>query len=149
MDSQAEADRTPACKALRPGPLWKAREERDARSQVDREVLHVRAVEFIAKAGLSSQLRDSIDRPVLKFLARQTGFEGAMVLTPHKEPRRILVLSFWRTERGCRENEWELAKEVRRHVEPLIDAVSRVQTYSADLSQPLVTGQSTDAAQPC
>lgn len=149
MDSQAEADRTPADKALRPGPLSEAVEEGGARSYVDREMLHVRAVEFVAKAGQSSQLQDSIDRPVLKFLARQTGFAGAMVLTPHKEPRRILVLSFWRTERGCRENEWELAKEVRRHVEPLIDAVSRVQTYRADLSQPLVTGHLTDAAQPC
>lgn len=107
MDSQAEADRTPADKALCPGPLSRAVGEGEARSYVDREMLHVRAVEFVAKAGLSSQLRDSIDRPVLKFLARQTGFGGAMVLTPHKEPRRILVFSFWRTERGCRENEWD------------------------------------------
>ena len=47
-------------------------------------------------------------RSVLMFLARPAGFAGDMVLQPHKEPHRILALSFWRTERGCREN-WELA----------------------------------------
>lgn len=149
MVSQVEADRTPADRALRPGPLWSVGEEGEARSYIEGGMLHVRAVEFIARAGLWSELRHLIDGAVLKFLARQTGFAGAMVLTPHKEPRRILVLSFWRTDRDSLENEWELAKEVRRQLEPLIDAFSRVQTYRADLFQPLLTGQSVDAAQPC
>ena len=66
------------------------------------------ARELAAKAGLTSQLRHSVDASVLKFLTRQARFAGAMVLKPHKDPRRILALSFWRTERGCREN-WERA----------------------------------------
>lgn len=99
-------------------------------------VLSVRAVDFIAKPGMSSQLRAAVDRFLLKFLARQFGFAGTILLTTHGEPRRIAVLSFWRTdEYGCSANRWELARDVQQMLRPLIDAISRVRTFQADVSE--------------
>lgn len=136
--------------SLPPSPvsLWKARERQSAKGFA-RRVFSSRAVEFIAQAGMSTQLCTRIDGPVLKFLEKQRGFAGAAVLTTHKEPRRILVLTFWKTERDCLQNEWELADQVQSAVATLIDAFSRVRTYKADFWQPLETGQAVDAAQPC
>jgi hypothetical protein len=139
-----------ANKALRARPLWRGRSGKTSEGSTGAPKLNARTVEFIAKAGLNSELRDSIEGTVFKFLGGQTGFAGAIVLTPHKEPRRIMVLSFWRTERDCRENEWEFVSEVQDELGPLMDASSRVRTYNAEqLSQSLQTGQYVDAAQPC
>jgi hypothetical protein len=148
VDPQIETNVAAVAKPIRAESLWRVCEEK-SRNSFGGQTLNARVVEFIAKAGLSSRLRDSTERAVFKVLDRQIGFAGAMLLTPHKEPRRILVLSFWTTERNCRENEWESAKEVQKEVGPLIDALSRVRTYEADFSEPLQTGQSVDAAQPC
>jgi hypothetical protein len=97
--------------------------------------LHLRAVEIIAKPGMSSRLRTAIDGFLLGFLERQFGFSGAFLLTAHGEPRRIVVLSFWRTEEECLGNRWEFASDVQRVLEPHVDAFSRVQTFRAEISE--------------
>lgn len=97
--------------------------------------LDVRAVEFIARPGMSSRLRATIDGFLLSFLAQQFGFAGTILLTAHREPRRILVLSFWRPDQNCSANRWELADDVQEVLGPLIDAFSRVQTFQADISE--------------
>jgi hypothetical protein len=147
--AQENAAHVAANKALRARPWWRGYSGKTSEGSTGAPKLNARTVEFIAKAGLGSELRDSIERTVFKFLDGQTGFAGAIVLTPHKEPRRIMVLSFWRTERDCRENEWEFVSEVQDKLGPLMDASSRVRTYNAELSQSLQTGQYVDAAQPC
>lgn len=107
-----------------------------ARSGRRKPGLNVRSVEIIAKPGMSSQLRAAVDGFLLRFLARQFGFAGAILLTTHGEPRRIAVLTFWRTdERDCSMDRWELAEEVKRELGPLIDAFSRVRTFQADVSE--------------
>jgi heme-degrading monooxygenase HmoA len=148
VNQESKVRLTPAEKPTRVGPLWRTRAEKKSRNSFACQTLNARAVEFIAKAGMSAQLRDCVERSVLNFLNRQTGFAGAIVLTPHKEPRRVLVFSFWRTERECYENHWEFADRVQHAVGPLIDAFSRVQTYNATISDSLM-GPSVDAAQPC
>lgn len=94
-------------------------------------ILNARAVEFIAKPGKNSDLRKCIGTSVLKFLEKRPGFKGSFVLTPHREPRLVLVFSFWETEMDSRENQWECANEVHRAVAPLVDSFSRVRTYQA------------------
>jgi heme-degrading monooxygenase HmoA len=149
MDQQMATTLRPGGEPAHAGSRWKTHEQNQPRSYWEGQGLNSRAVEFIAKAGMSSQLRDCFDGPVLKFLEGLMGFRGTLVLTPHQEPRRILVLSFWKTERHCRETEWELADQVQEEVGPLIDTFSRVRTYKAEGWSWLEPGQSFDAAQPC
>jgi heme-degrading monooxygenase HmoA len=116
MDQQMATTLRPGGEPAHAGSRWKTHEQNQPRSYWEGQGLNSRAVEFIAKAGMSSQLRDCFDGPVLKFLEGLMGFRGTLVLTPHQEPRRILVLSFWKTERHCRETEWELADQVQEQV---------------------------------
>ena len=93
--------------------------------------LNARAVEFIAKPNKIEELRDCLRGPVNAFLDRQTGFSGALLLTSHKEPRLVVVLSLWQTEEQSSQNRWEEMSEVRRSVSRCVDLCSRVHTYEA------------------
>jgi hypothetical protein len=95
--------------------------------------LNARAVEFIAKPGRIRELRICIRENVLEFLKLQHGFSSAMVLTSHKEPRLILVLTFWKTEKAATNSHWENARAVRKMLDSLIDVCTRVHTYEAAL----------------
>ena len=97
------------------------------------QTLNARGVEFIAKPGRIKDLRDCIRHQVMDCLELGNGYSGALVLTSHKEPRLVLVITFWRTELQARNNCWEHAPAVRRLVAPLIDVCSKVQTYEAAL----------------
>jgi len=93
--------------------------------------VHARVVEFIAKPGKNVELRGCIEDSVLPFLETHHGFKGSFVLTPHREPRLVLVFSLWEKELDSRENQWESATEIERAVLPLVDNFSRVRTYRA------------------
>jgi hypothetical protein len=97
------------------------------------EALNARGVEFIAKPGRIRNLRENIRHQVMDYLGLGNGFSGALVLTSHKEPRQVLVITFWKTESQARNNCWEHAPAVRKLVGPLIDVCSKVQTYEAAL----------------
>ena len=97
--------------------------------------LNARAVEFIAKPGREQQLRNYMRREVAEFLKRQTGFASIFVLTSHKEPRLIRVLSLWDTEQQATENHWEDSPAVRKLVAALIDVRVKVHTYEAELPE--------------
>ena len=97
--------------------------------------LNARAVEFIAKPGREQQLRNYMRREVAEFLKRQTGFASIFVLTSHKEPRLIRVLSLWGTEPQATENRWEDSPAVRKLVASLIDVRVKVHTYEAELPE--------------
>lgn len=94
-------------------------------------MLNARAVEFIAKPGRVLELRNCLRRHIVGFLKRRNGFAGAFVLASHKEPRLILVLSFWKTEREAVDNAWEDAPAVRSRVSSLVDVCTKVHTYEA------------------
>jgi hypothetical protein len=96
-------------------------------------MLNARAVEFVAKPDKARDLQGCIRGPIMEFLERQPGFCGAMVLTSHKEPRLILVLSLWKTEEQAVENHWECANVMPAMVASLIDICFRVHTYEAFL----------------
>jgi heme-degrading monooxygenase HmoA len=112
-------------------------------------ILNARAVEFIAKPGKNADLRNCIGTSVLNFLERQPGFKGSFVLTPHREPRLVLVFSFWETEMDSRENQWECANEIQRAVAPLVDSFSRVRTYQATFPETPETTTQPVELQPC
>ena len=95
------------------------------------QTLNARGVEFIAKPGRIQDLRNCIRDKVIDYLKLGTGFSSAVVLTSHKEPRLVLLLTFWQTEMQARNNCWELAPAVRKLMQPLIDVCSKVQTYEA------------------
>jgi hypothetical protein len=110
-----------------------------------RPMLNARAVEFIAKPDRARDLQDCIRGPVMEFLNRQPGFSGAIVLASHKEPRLVLVLSLWETEKQAVNNRWECANIIPELVESLIDVCRRVETYEAILPQsPEEAMQATD-----
>jgi hypothetical protein len=102
-------------------------------TRLRRPMLNVRAVEFVAKPDKASELQVCIRGPIVEFLEHQPGFRGAMVLTSHKEPRLILVLSLWKTEKQAVENHWECANVMPEMVASLIDVCFRVHTYEAFL----------------
>jgi hypothetical protein len=95
------------------------------------QTLNARGVEFIAKPGRIQDLRNCIREKVMEHLKPATGFSSAVLLTSHKEPRLVLVLTYWATETQARSNCWEHAPAVRMLVQPLIDVCSKVQTYEA------------------
>ena len=95
------------------------------------QTLNARGVEFIANPGRIQDLRNCIRDKVTDYLRAAPGFSSAVVLTSHKEPRLVLVLTFWQTEMQARNNCWEHAPAVRKLVEPLIDVCSKVHTYEA------------------
>ena len=97
--------------------------------------LNARAVEFIAKPGKEQHLRNCMRREVAELLRRKTGFAGIFVLTSHKEPRLIRVLSLWDTEPQATENHWEDSPAVRKLVAALIDVRVKVHTYEAELPE--------------
>jgi hypothetical protein len=97
------------------------------------QTLNARGVEFIAKPGRIQDLRNCILDKVMDYLRVAHGFSSAVVLTSHKEPRLVLVLTFWKTEMQARNNCWEHALAVRKMVQPLIDVCSKVQTYEASI----------------
>jgi hypothetical protein len=97
------------------------------------QTLNARGVEFIAKPGMIQALRNSIRDKVMDHLRVANGFSSAIVLTSHKEPRLVLVLTFWKTKAQARNNCWERVPAVREMVQPLIDVCSKVQTYEAAL----------------
>jgi heme-degrading monooxygenase HmoA len=105
--------------------------------------LNARAVEFIAKAGREHHLRNCMRREVAEFLTQQTGFAGIFVLTSHKEPRLIRVLSLWETAPQATENHWEDSPAVRRLVTALIDVRVKVHTYEAELPESAETSSRT------
>ena len=74
-------------------------------------------------------------REVSEILERQTGFAGIFVLTSHKEPRLIRVLSLWDTAPQATENHWEDSAAVRKLVAALIDVRVKVHTYEAELPE--------------
>jgi heme-degrading monooxygenase HmoA len=97
--------------------------------------LNARAVEFVAKPGRVQHLRNSMRREVAELLKRQPGFAGIFVLTSHKEPRLIRVLSLWDTAPQATENHWEDSPAVRKLVAALIDVRVKVHTYEAELPE--------------
>lgn len=111
---------------------WESRETKSTLDMTcDMTTAHARVVEFIAKPGKNFDLRKRITESVLPFLEKQPGFKSSFVLTPHREPRLVLVFSFWEKELDSRENQWECAAEIQRAVLPLVDNFSRVRTYQA------------------
>jgi heme-degrading monooxygenase HmoA len=101
--------------------------------------LNARAVEFVAKPGREQQLRNCMRREVAEILKRQSGFAGIFVLTSHKEPRLIRVLSLWDTAPQSTENQWEDSPAVRKLVAALIDVRVKVHTYEAELPESVET----------
>lgn len=93
--------------------------------------MNARTVEFIAKAGKEEELRKRFSGSVLEQLKRKGGFAGLFVLTSHKEPRRFLVLTFWKSADEAAANQWEKTTAILRQVSSLIDVCAKVHTYEA------------------
>jgi hypothetical protein len=98
-------------------------------------ILNARAVEFIAKPGRVQHLRNCIRQEVADLLQQQIGFIALLVLTSHKEPRLVQVLSFWDTAGQSKENRWEELPAIRRILSPLIDVRGKVHSYEAALPE--------------
>ena len=107
----------------------------DYHDGVEFGMLNARAVEFIAKPGRVQHLQNCMRREVAEILKQQTGFAGIFVLTSHKEPRLVQVLSFWNSAKQATENCWEDLRAVRKLVAPLIDVCGKVQSYEAALPE--------------
>jgi hypothetical protein len=114
-----------------PSAAWKDETHTEILEPDVSPILNVRAVEFIAKPGVVGELRNCLRGKVLELLRRRTGFAGAILLASHKEPRLVMVLSFWNTEKEATETRWEDSRNIRQTVAPLIDVCSRVHTYEA------------------
>ena len=78
--------------------IWTAGKTSKSHRQAGPATLNARVVEFIAKPGKVRHLEDCIRGQIMGFLNRQIGFSGTIILNSHKEPRLILVVSFWTTQ---------------------------------------------------
>lgn len=96
--------------------------------------LNARAVEFIAKPGKTDELRGFLCQAVAPLLRDRAGFLRSIVLTTHGAPRRVVMITFWNTERRTPDL-WEENPAVREKLSPLIDAASRVNTYQVDVTE--------------
>lgn len=61
--------------------------------------LNARSVEFIAKSGKTDELRCFLRVTVAPLLRDRAGFLRSIVLTTHGAPRRVVMITFWNTER--------------------------------------------------
>jgi heme-degrading monooxygenase HmoA len=135
MSAHAYLELDAPARAIRnPGPGL-ARLVLGAKQHAEAANLNARAVEFVAKAGREQHLRNCLRREVADLLKCKTGFAGIFVLTSHKEPRLIRVLSLWDTEPQATENHWEDSPAVRKLVAALIDVRVKVHTYEAELPE--------------
>ncbi len=96
---------------------------------------NARVVEFIAKPNKTDELRSLLRQSVRSFVGDQTGLIGLVILTFSEEPRRVLVMTFWRTEEFAGRGSWEETPMVRELLSPLIDSWSRIRTYNVDLPE--------------
>src|SRR5258708_21123321 len=96
---------------------------------------NARVVEFIAKPNKTRELLGLLSQYVRSLLQDQTGLIGLLVLTYHKEPRRVLVMTFWLTEELAEHGSWEETPMVRELLSPLIDGWSRIRTYKVHLPE--------------
>jgi hypothetical protein len=125
---------------------WEARTTLAPNGNLGFRTLNARSVEFIAQPGKIRELRSCIRGSLMDYLKKQRGFSGAIVLTSHKEPRLVLVMSLWKTEGDAAGNRWESSGVVLKMLSPLIDVCTRVHTYEAAL--PNLADASTAAAAP-
>jgi hypothetical protein len=91
--------------------------------------LNARVVEFIAKPKKANELRGLLCQAVTPLLRDRTGFIRSIVLTAHQESRRVVVITFWSTEKRTVQDPWEETPIVRELLSPLIDAWLRTRTY--------------------
>lgn len=94
------------------------------------QMLHARSVELVAQPGKIRELGSCVRSGLMDYLKQQRGFAGVIVLCSVKEPRLILVMSFWKSEKDAG-NRWETSAAVLKMVSPLIDVCTRVHTYQA------------------
>jgi hypothetical protein len=94
------------------------------------QTLHARSVELVAQPGKIRELGSCVRGTLMDHLKKQRGFAGVIVLCSVKEPRLILVMSFWKSEKDAG-NRWESSAAVLKMVSPLIDVCTRVHTYQA------------------
>jgi hypothetical protein len=109
------------------------REARTALASKDalaNQTLHARSVELVAQPGKTRELGSCVRGALMDHLKKQRGFAGVIVLSSVKEPRLILVMSFWKSEKDAG-NRWETSAAVLKMVSPLIDVCTRVHTYQA------------------
>ena len=93
--------------------------------------LNARAVELIASPDRGEKLRASICEQLVPVLRKRPGFECAFLMRSHDEPRRVVVVTLWQTQRQATGTRWETETAFRRLVAPMLDLCARVQTYEA------------------
>jgi hypothetical protein len=108
---------------------WEARTAL-APNTLGTQTLHARSVELVAQPGKIRELRSCVRGTLMDHLKKQRKFAGVIVLCSVKEPRLILVMSFWKSEKDAG-NRWESSAAVLKMVSPLIDVCTRVHTYQA------------------
>jgi hypothetical protein len=109
---------------------WEARTASAPNSAFGIQTLHARSVELVAQPGKIRELGNCVRGALMEYLKRQKGFAGVIVLSSVKEPRLILVMSFWKAEKDAA-SRWESSAAVLKMVTPLIDVCTRVHTYQA------------------
>jgi hypothetical protein len=116
---------------------WEARAALVPNDALGTQTLHARSVELVAQPGKIRELGSCVRGALMDHLKKQRGFAGVIVLCSVKEPRLILVMSFWKSEKDAG-NRWESSAAVLKMVSPLIDVCTRVHTYQA--AMPSFTG---------
>ena len=109
---------------------WDARTALAANDALGTQTLHARSVELVAQHGKIRELGSCVRGALMDHLKKQRGFAGVIVLCSVKEPRLILVMSFWKSEKDA-SNRWESSAAVLKMLSPLIDVCTRDHTYQA------------------
>src|SRR6266446_6824785 len=76
--------------------------------------------------AITDGLRGLLRQSVRSFVGDQTGLIGLVILTFSEEPRRVLVMTFWRTEELAGRGSWYEIPMVRESLSPLIASWSRI-----------------------
>lgn len=109
---------------------WEATASLAPNSASGIQTLHARSVELVAQPGKIRELGNCVRGALMEYLKKQRGFAGVIVLSSVKEPRLVLVMSFWKAEKDA-SNRWESSAVILKMVTPLIDVCTRVHTYQA------------------
>ena len=130
MGHSLEAARVQIENVGRNSSPWEARAVLAPNNALGVQTLHARSVELVAQPGKIRELGSCVRGDLMDHLKKQRGFDGVIVLSSVKEPRLILVMSFWKSEKDAG-NRWESSAAILKMVSPLIDVCTRVHTYEA------------------
>jgi quinol monooxygenase YgiN len=96
--------------------------------------MFTRVVEINCKAGKTNEVATLANDKVLPILRKQQGFQDEITLVSHKDPNRMLALSFWTKREDAERYQREQFSHIAEMLRPLCSGEPVISTYDVNTS---------------